>query len=130
MKPTLLKIIEQLDTMRLIIERAGVTDKLTVYKQAGDLPDKILEEAWDWLSDVKEKEYAACMKIRRLCSEATWKRYETWGDAKEYREMKLFNDAIKVFTLRTSAAVRPAFFKPRACKTIIEKANRHAQKSN
>jgi len=128
-KPTLLKIIEQLDDMRLIIEKAGVIDKLTVYKDAGLLPDKILEEAWDWLSDLKQKEYAACIKIRKLCTEQTWKRYETWGDSKEYRELRLFNEALKVFTIRTSAAVRPAFFKPRACKTIIEKASR-AQKPN
>lgn len=110
--------------MKLIIEKGNTVDKLCVNKDAGDLPDKMLEEAWDWLSDVKGKEFAACNKIRRLCSETTWARYETWGDEKEYRELRLFREALKLFVARVSAATRPPFFKPTQCKSILGKTKR------
>ncbi len=104
---------------------------LALHPESNDLPDAMIEDAINWLDNIKRNEYKAAKKIRTLMPEDRWKKYEAWGFEEDFQEVKAWREKLSV--LKGVLKNRPDFFKRKACDKIINnqiKARKHEHKNH
>lgn len=114
-KKLIANIIDRIEVMRSIFDQVGIKKdhfSFCIEKEGlEDLDTEFLEVASDWIDTVYILLYGDILQIKKLLSEETWKRYQTWGGFEEHRECVLLRGALDRFKEMITSKDRPDFFK-------------------
>lgn len=120
--------LNYLSKMESMILKSGSKKPITLggtEEALQDVPMEHVREGYNWLKSIYETEFKSVIAIRKLLSEETWDRYESWGGFDEHREVVLLNERFAVLKKAMAMSRRPDIFK----KTKVEKWLRARLKS-
>ena len=122
------EIKDTLERMKPLIVKSGVNEtKIAVPEDVDLVKMDLIRPAHEWIHMIFDTVYTAAKNAKALCSDEVWKRYESWGDFDEHREVTILKHALVNLRKEVISRNRPIFFKRTQINGIIQKARKTAR---
>jgi hypothetical protein len=120
--PEIRKIVDLM--IPIMIEATVPEDYFNLPEEVEFFPQELLQEGYEWIEKIYNKEHREAKNIKGLLSEEMWERYRSWADFGDHREVILLTEALQKFRKIVMNAKRPVIFKKSYVKTLIHKVKK------